>query len=251
MELADILKISAPSNVHIMQAIAKLVEFNINSHEEITNTVNESKKFLEQSVFDIKSEINKINLKIDGVQKDVANNSSDITSLQAEVNYIKQSMLQRDVLVTGFPNNLADKFDVIEKLNNVLNFGVDNIESSYMKAITIKRSGRSGNGSFHQCFLRFKSLETKNIVMSYVRSNGPLKLKQLYPSSTKGEITINVRDKLTPANNIILKQLIELKNNKLLKYCWFRHNNVYVKVKEDDQPKIIWTMNDVTKLKQQ
>lgn len=211
MPLEDILKMNEPSTSDIMQAISKLVETSISNHKEVTTKIIDTKKVLELSVGEIKGEINKIHSRIDGIENKVDANDTCIANLQSQINFLQQTSLKCDIMVSGFPVTINDKDEVLIKLNSVYNFGLDNIESAYMKSTKTLRSGRSGRGVYNQFYIKFKNSESKDHVMLQVRANGPLKLKQLYPTSSNGEQTINLRDKLTPTNTNIMKQLLGLK----------------------------------------
>lgn len=249
MDLQQILKLQNPSNAHIVLAIGKLLELNDNSYTKITEIIAETKQHLSQSIQEIKSDVNKINTRIDQIVGDLENTNSCVASLQSEINFLKQMQLDRDLLITGIPNSITNMDDILSKLNKIFNFGLNNVESKYLRTITNRRSGRSGKGTFNQIIIKMMNINSKNIIMDKVRANGPIFLKQMYPSLGSDKDTIIVRERLTQNNNIIMKELLELKKKKKILHCWFRHNNICIKKTADDKPLIIRTLLDVNALK--
>lgn len=249
MNINDILKIQNPSNANIMCAIGKVLEVNNDSYKKITENFAETKQLLIDSIKEIKTNIKTIDARIDHIEDDLGNTNSCVKALQSEVNFLKQQQFNKDILISGLPITVTDNDDILTRLDKVYNFGLGNVESKFSRSITTGRSGRSGKGTHLQLIVTFKNIVAKNFIMGKIRENGPIFLRQLYSNLGTPKDTIIIRERLTKTNNDIMKELLQLKKNKKILFCWFRHSNIYIKKAADDKPQIIRDINDILSLK--
>lgn len=252
MDLNNLISKANPTNSDLMQAIAKFMESNNSKHEELKKCSNDIKNNLESAVAEIKQEIGITKERVCRLEMEMNKTSTVVESLIMELNSTKQKIIENDILISGIPSNFTDKTDILKKLSETYTFDFGNVRSSFMKTITVKRSGRSGSGAFNQITVAFKDKTTKESVMSKVRSNGPLYVKQLFPSFGKTSAVISIRERLTTLNLEIMKKLLDLKKKKKITYCWFRHNNIYVKISpiDTEKPTIVRSLSETVKFDQ-
>lgn len=249
MDLKSILAKPNPTNSDIMLAIAKLMESNNIKHDELKKCSDDIKKQLESDLVAIKEDVGITKTRVESLENEMTATNTLVETLAGEINYMKQKHFERDILISGIPSTITDRVEILGKISDIYKFDMADVESHFMKTIIFKRSGRSKTGAVQQITVTFKEKSFKDNLMSKVRSNGPLHVKQLYPQFEKLSLVISIREKLTLLNYQILKKLLELRKKKKISYCWFRYNSLHVKITTDEseKPSIIRLMSDVNK----
>jgi hypothetical protein len=228
------------------------------TNEEVTQMLRDIKKsqqFLadkfdafEKIVANLLTENKNLNDNITTLQQNSTQQEQKIENMFTEVNYYKQKLLEKDVVIGGLPNleNIKPE-TVLEKIDKIYNFGLQNVDQIF--AITGKN--RLTKKPYNNIIIKFTSNRAKECLINQQSEKGLLLWGQLYddlePNLAQNKIFINER--LTPENLTILNAARKLRNDGVLVYVWHKHDTILCKPTADSRAISIQSIHELSKFK--
>lgn len=211
----------------------------------LTGSINEIK----QQNNTLISEFNKIKVQINVLSEKQVQIRDDLTTVNVEVELLKQQCISTEIIITGIPDKFLQKEDLIKTVNKVVKL-IDCKElKNYWDYRSIfllrKRSNASG---FTPICIQLCSSAHKNLLIKNQKEKGPILLQQIdstVPSSDNRRIVI--KDRITPYNSDLLKETYAFKSKHNYKYVWFKD---CVLLRKTDSSRIIhiFSKKDLGKL---
>jgi hypothetical protein len=223
--------------------IMKMLKDIQESQKFISDKFDVFEKKLEQVLVDnkkMKEEITSLNQKVDSQQ-------TLIDGLNTEVNIIKQSFLEKDIVISGLPdlNNISCE-TIAQSIDRVYNFGMQNITKIFIN----KGFSKYGKTTYNNIIVSFCNTAVKDEVLNKQKTLGPILWGQL-PNNTPENLSakrIFIAERLTPYNLLLLNACRDLRTKKKITYAWSKYGTVLIKIKSDSNVIKILSVNDMEKL---
>lgn len=165
--------------------------------------------------------------------------STELTSVQHEVERLKQFSIDSEVVIFGVPS--SDKENLFEKTNEVLDkYSIEIKESDCKSIYRLRSKGNSTN--IPPICINFLNKTVKERIMSSQKKFGPVLLQQIVPklpASDKNKILI--KNRMTPYYITLLKEAVQFKSSMKYEFAWFQ--NCEILLKKNAESKVIKVPN--------
>lgn len=171
----------------------------------------------------------------------------DLDQVNIEINYLKQSILSSDVVITGVPYHQGEALGDIVKVI-CKQYKVD-LSSTDYKSLYRLRSRNSTSPHSPIC-IELYSKTLRGAIMKQQKRLGPVLLHMIDSTLLKTDKQkIYFKERLTPYNNALLIETKKFCIENQFKYVWFQNCDILVKKTESSKPTKIVVKADLLKLK--
>lgn len=229
----NLLKLKDPTNANIMTVIGAFM-----------SGVNTQYDNIAKSITQIQNDSKILCDKQEECEKKIVQLDKNVEGLSYELNKYQQRELQYDVIVSGLPKTEITAHQLVIRLNEIYNFGIEGVIHSFKTANKIDSTN-------HYLIMRFADSASKAKFFKNKIESGPLYVEQLIKNKiVPGDKLIYIADRLTPYNQTLLASLRKLKKNKQIYHCYYRHGSIFAIISKDDSKSLlVKTESDVTNLR--
>jgi hypothetical protein len=223
------------------------------STDEILKEIRETQKFIvarfdsfEKTVGDLLAENKNLHENITKLQQSSNKQEKQIELITSELNFCKQKLLEKDVIITGVPNLTNMKPEIVlEKIDAVVGFGMSNIDQWYVMTGT----SRITKKPYTNICVKFTSYQAKQKVIANQSENGPILWSQLFENLnlSLAQNKIIVIERLTPDNLTILNAARRLRDGGALTYVWHKNGIIWSKITADGRAEKVRSLSDLQK----
>jgi hypothetical protein len=222
---------------------------------QILKEILESQKFIigkfdlfEKTIADLMAENKTLHENVIKLQHTSKQQEKQIENLTCELNFCKQKLLEKDVVITGMPNlsNIKPEL-VLQKIDTVLGFGMSNIDQWYV----MSGKNRITKQPYNNICVKFITNRAKQKVIAKQFENGPLLWGQLFDDADPNiaQNKIFIIERLTPDYLTILNAARRLRDDGALTYVWHKNGNILCKATADSKAEKICSITDLQKYK--
>lgn len=165
--------------------------------------------------------------------------SAELTSVQHEVERLKQFSIDSEVVIFGVPSSVNE--NLFEKINEVFDkYKIEMKESDFKSIYRLRSKDNSTNVS--PICINFLNKSFKETIMKLQKKFGPVLLQQIVPNlpaSDKNKILI--KNRMTPYYITLLKEAVQFKSSMKYEFAWFQNGEVLLK--KNAESKIIKVPN--------
>ncbi len=220
---------------------------------QILKEIRDSQKFIvgkfdsfEKTVAELLAENKNLHESVIKLQQVSNQQEKQIENITSELNFYKQKLLEKDVVISGAPNlNNIRPETVLEKIDAVLGFGMSNIDQWYV----MSGKNRVTKKPYNNICVKLTNNEAKQKIIAKQSTNGPLLWGQLFdnvePNIAQNKVFIIER--LTPDNLTILNAARRLRDEGTLTYVWHKNGNILCKKTAESKAERIRSINDLQK----
>jgi hypothetical protein len=196
----------------------------LRSQQFITKRFDDFDKKVENLLIDNKQ----INKNIQTLQQNDQQQQNVINSMTVQVNEMKQKLLERDIVLSGLPDLKKIKPEsVLEIISTTCKFELREIENWY----AVSGNNKGNNKPYNNIFITFCSKRTKNELLLWKKTHGPLFWGQIFDN-----LDVNIQQKLVFINEKLIPEYMhlvnegkKLVNEKKMAFAWHRDGNVLFK----------------------
>lgn len=231
-EVANNLKNNSnPTMADIVNALGHILTMQIKTHSETAET-NEKISGIKKSLKSLESDVEKIkdSQKEDKilVNEKFIEIDNKFLNVRSDVNYLMQSKVDNDVLISGFYGKPDESYAVPELLK-FYDMPEDCLSNFYSYTSTQKGILRG------TLVITFKSKSDQLLFREKKISKGPVSINQLteVEVSAAQNTTLGCFNRLTPTNQHIQRELGKLLEDTKIKEIKYRNCQFFVKIKEN------------------
>lgn len=171
----------------------------------------------------------------------------DLDKVNIEINYLKQSVLSSDVVITGVPYHQGEVlFDTVKVICK--QYKVDICNTDYKSLYRLR--SRNSTSIHSPICIELYSKTLRGAIMSQQKRCGPILLHMIDSTLPKvDKQKIYFKERLTPYNNELLIETKKFCAENQFKYVWFQNCDILVKKTETSKPTKIVVKSDLLKLK--
>jgi len=222
---------------------------------QILKEIRDSQKFIvekfelfEKTVADLMAENKNLHESVIKLQQANNHQEKQIDNITSELNFYKQKLLEKDVVISGVPNlNNMRPETVLEKIDTVLGFGMSNIDQWYV----MSGKNRITKKPYNNICVKLTTYEAKQKIIANQSGDGPLLWGQLF-DNVEPNIALNkvfIIERLTPDNLTILNAARRLRDDGALTYVWHKNGNILCKATAESKAEKIRSLTDLQKYK--
>lgn len=169
-----------------------------------------------------------------------------LTSVQIEVEILKQKAIGSDIIISGIP--YSEEIKIVDIVDSVCKYYKLTIkEIDYNKIYQLK--SKHNKSGYTTICVEFHSRTFKGLLLKQKKKLGPVMLNKINLDLPDDDMRkVIVKNRMTQYFSNLLKEAYAFKEKYKFQYVWFQDNEILMKKTESSRPQKIESKMDLNKL---